>query len=108
MYEVMSLVGLFMGVGALALGSDLVRRILVQGAAIKAVNGRLAKLELELAEQKLSNDASLKTVRTLERRAQERAKEIRARELEEQSRRVDQLLREVVLTDYTGKRQGAA
>ena len=109
MYEAMSLIALFMGIGALALGSELARRALAQGAALKAINSRLVKLELELAEQKLSDDASMKTVLTLERRAQEaRAKEIRAKELEEQSRRVDQLLREVVLTDYDGKRQGAA
>jgi hypothetical protein len=106
MVDVLATMGFFLAFVGIILGSDMLRRVVTQNQTLQSYNERLLALEIELAEQKKSADASMKTMRTLERRAQEaRAREVQAQELRSQKDRVEAQLRDFIPSD---RKQGAA
>ena len=110
MWEVFTIMAFFLAFAGIFLGSDILRRVISQTQTLQAYNERLLSLEIQLAEQKKSTDASMKTMRGLERRAQEqRAREMHAQELRTQKERVENQLREFIPSDLdSDRRRGAA
>jgi len=71
MSETFAVMAFFLSLGALLLGSEIIRRFNSQHNAIRALSERLIAAEIRMAEQEQSQDENLKTLQTLERRAQE-------------------------------------
>lgn len=71
MSETFALIAFFLSLVGLLLGSEIVRRLNAQHAAIQSLNERLLANEIRVAEQEQSQDQNVKTLQMLERRAQE-------------------------------------
>lgn len=109
MYEVLSIMAFLLAFAGIFLGSDILRRTIDNNQQLMALNERLFELESDMAEQKQSNDASVRSLRVLERRAQEaKAREMQAKELKGHQDRVAAQLRELLPQDMAEKKQGAA
>jgi hypothetical protein len=105
MFEVLAIMAFFLAFAAIFLGSDILRRVISQAQTLQAYNERLLSLEIQLAEQKKSTDASIRTMRGLERRA----REMNAQELRAQKERVENQLRDFIPSELdSDRRRGAA
>ena len=71
MSELFAVIALFLSLAALLLGSEIIRRLNVQHAAIQRLEERLLANEIRAAEQEQSHEQNVKTLQQLERRAQE-------------------------------------
>ena len=105
MFEVLAIMAFFLAFAGIFLGSDILRRVSAQAQTLHAYNERLLSLEIQLAEQKKSTDASIRTMRGLERRA----RETNAQELRAQKERVENQLRDFIPSEPdSDRRRGAA
>lgn len=70
MSELFAVIAFFLSLAALLLGSEIIRRLNAQNAAIQQLSERLLANEIRAAEQEQSQEKNVKTLQQLERLAQ--------------------------------------